>query len=121
MAKKVLIIEDDMDVAKILALRFKNAGFEFAHVADAVNAIKEAQKFRPDMIILDMMLPAGGGQSVLKNLQLSTHTSLIPVIVYTGLDNEDRKKEMESLGVAAYFQKPYDPQRIVEKAIELTG
>ncbi len=119
MAKKVLIIEDDTDVAKILALRFKSAGFEFSHVVDGVNAIKEAQHFKPDVIILDMMLPAGGGLGVLKNLRMSTNTSLIPIIVYTGMDNEERKKEMEALGVEAYIQKPYDPQKIVEKAIEL--
>lgn len=119
MAKKVLIIEDDMDVAKILALRFKAAGFEIAHVVDGMNAIREAQQFKPDIIILDMMLPAGGGWGVLKNLRLSIYTSLTPVIVYTGMEDEARKKEMEAMGVEAYFQKPYDPVKIVEKAQEI--
>jgi DNA-binding response OmpR family regulator len=119
MTMRVLIIEDDMDISKILVLRFKAAGFEVRQAPDGVSAIKEAQQFKPDVITLDMMLPAGGGWGALKNLKLSLYTNTIPIIVYTGMDDELRKKEVEALGIDAYFKKPDDPQKVVEKAIEL--
>ncbi len=119
MDKRVLIIEDDMDISKILALCFKAAGFEVHQALDAIYAIKEALEFKPDVITLDLMLPGGGGWGTLRNLKRSILTSSIPVIIYTGMEDDDRKKEVEALGIDAYFQKPEDHQKIVEKAMEL--
>lgn len=116
MSKKVLIVEDDLDVAKILIVRFRAAGFEIRHVVDGMYAMKEAREFSPNVMVLDLMLPAGGGWGVLRHIRLSSHTSTIPVIVYTGMQDDDRMGEIEELGVQAYFLKPYDPQKIVEKA-----
>ena len=121
MSKRVLIIEDDKDIAKILTVRFRAAGFEIRHAEDGLYGVQQAREFNPDVIVLDMMLPAGGGLGVLKNLQMSVYSNAVPVIVYSGMQDETRKKEVEELGVAAYFQKPYDPQKIVEKAKEIIG
>lgn len=118
-SKKVLIVEDDFDVAKILVVRFRAAGFEIRHVQDGMYAMKEAREFSPNVIVLDLMLPAGGGWGVLRHVRLSSYTSTIPIIIYTGMQEDERMHEIEELGVQDYFLKPYDPQKIVERAEEL--
>lgn len=119
MAHKVLIIEDEPDVAKLLVLRFRAAGFEVRHVPDALFGFMESRSFAPDVIVLDLMLPAGGGLTALQQIRQSVHTSHIPIIVYTGKEDTNYKKQVEECGVQAYFQKPYDHQKIVEKALQL--
>jgi DNA-binding response OmpR family regulator len=61
------------------------------------------------------MLPAGGGQSILQRLKLSTYTNTIPVVVVSGVEGEGPKQQMTKMGVAAYLKKPYDPQALISK------
>lgn len=116
---KVLIIEDDVDTAKLLAIRFHAVGFQTGCAVDGAQGIKEAHKFEPDIIILDLLLPAGGGLSVLKSLELSEYTSRIPVIVYTGMQNKEYEHKVKEYKLAAYIEKPYSLDGIVEKAQEI--
>jgi DNA-binding response OmpR family regulator len=107
MPGKILIIEDDKDMAMILAMRLSKAGFEVHTAQDAAFGVKEAHQFKPQLIILDLMLPAGGGFAVLDRLKLSTHTNQIPVFVLSGAD-ADKKQKVLDLGVQQFIQKPYE-------------
>ncbi len=116
MAKsKILIIEDDPDLRTILVTRLTASGFEVKTAQDGVLAIKEAHSFQPQLIILDLMFPAGGGNSVLRNLKMSNQTSSIPIIVLTAMKNENKKAEVLKLGVAAYLEKPYNPDQLLQE------
>jgi DNA-binding response OmpR family regulator len=119
MSDRILIVEDDQDVARLMAARLASVGYEVRAVVDGALAIKEAQGFRPNLIVLDLMLPAGGGQSVLQRLKLSSHTNTIPVIVVTGVESEESKRQLMKQGVAAYLRKPYEPQALIAKVKEL--
>lgn len=116
MAQKILIIEDDEDQAKILKLRLNSGGFDARSVPDALLAIQEARTFKPELIFLDLMLPGGGGLEVLGRLKLSIYTNKIPIVVMTGMDNEEYKSKVLKIGVEAFVQKPYDTQKMVELA-----
>jgi DNA-binding response OmpR family regulator len=119
MSDRILIVEDDQDVARLMAARLASVGYEVRAVVDGALAIKEAQGFRPNLVVLDLMLPAGGGQSVLQRLKLSSHTNTIPVIVVTGVESEESKRQLMKHGVAAYLRKPYEPQALIAKVKEL--
>ncbi|MBD0305986.1 MAG: response regulator transcription factor [Nitrospiraceae bacterium] len=119
MSDRILIVEDDQDVARLMAARLASVGYEVRAVVDGALAIKEAQGFRPNLVVLDLMLPAGGGQSVLQRLKLSSHTNTIPVIVVTGVESEESKRQLMKQGVAAYLRKPYEPQALIAKVKEL--
>jgi DNA-binding response OmpR family regulator len=108
MSDRILIVEDDQDVARLMAARLASVGYEVRAVVDGALAIKEAQGFRPNLVVLDLMLPAGGGQSVLQRLKLSSHTNTIPVIVVTGVESEESKRQLMKQGVAAYLRKAYE-------------
>jgi DNA-binding response OmpR family regulator len=121
MPHRVLLVEDEVDIAKLLSMRFRAAGFEVRHAVDAIIGMREVRTAPPDVIVLDLMLPGGGGLTVLRQLRRLVQSSHIPVIVYTGMEDESHKCQVEGLDVQAYFQKPLEPQHIVQKALELLG
>lgn len=115
MDKRILIIEDDRELADLMVDRLISEGFETSHVMDGLMGVSEAHKFKPHLIILDLMLPGGGGVSVLDKLKMSTHTRHIPIIVLTGSDNDELKKKVLDRGISSYMQKPYDGKKLVEE------
>jgi DNA-binding response OmpR family regulator len=111
--RKIMIIEDDLDVIKVLHKRLTQQDFEVMVAQDAYQGIALIHKNIPDLIILDLMLPAGGGQAVLKNIKLSNQVKYIPIIVLTGVTDPEYKKKVLSDGVDAYIEKPYDPDNLM--------
>ena len=111
---KILIIEDEIDISKVLNKRLTDAGFKTSVSADAYQGVEMAHQEHPDLIILDLMLPAGGGLSVLKRIRVSTHTKFIPIVVLTGMKDEKYKKEVLDEGVEAYMEKPYEINELLE-------
>ena len=124
MPKKILIIDDDLMLAKLMRRRFITAGYEVLVVPDAILGNQEAHQFKPDIIILDMMLPGGGGLSVLKGLESSVYTAAIPVLVITGLQRDCHEgyfKEISQFQVEGCLEKPFDGAKLlaeVERVLE---
>jgi DNA-binding response OmpR family regulator len=110
---KILIIEDEPDTAKVVTKRLAQGGFEVIVAVDAYEGVKFAHKEKPDLIILDLMLPAGGGFSVLKNIRMTAEIRTTPVVVLTGIKDEDYKQQILDEGVEAYLGKPYDPDVLI--------
>jgi len=111
--EKILIIEDDRDLARLLAARLESAGYESVVTSDAYQGVQFAHKIIPDLIILDLILPAGEGLSVLKRIKLSGYTRGIPVVVLTGIKDEKYKQKVMGEGVEAYLDKPYDADTLI--------
>ena len=105
MAKKVLVIEDDIDAASLLITRLTSSGYEAKAAPDATFATKEIHEFKPDLILLDMMLPAGGGMGVLERMNLSVYTKAIPVIMITGGDIEKYKEQTNKYNIKGALKK----------------
>ena len=116
MRKKILVVEDNEDVALGLAVRLAGAGFEVRSVTTATDGVKAIDLFEPDLVLLDLLVPGGGGYSVLKGLRNAPHTARVPVIVTTGLGDKEYKERIRALGVNAFLDKPYDPEEIIETA-----
>jgi len=87
--KKILIVEDDRHIAELLGIHLSRAGYTVLLAQDAVQAISISQKERPDLIVLDIMLPAGGGEGVLASLKNSFKTSFIPIIATSALPEDE--------------------------------
>lgn len=113
MAKRVLIVDDDPDLAALLRTKLELRGIEVRVALDGPLALQEAQRFRPDLIILDIMFPAGGGLTVLQRLKLSVFTNTKPIVVVTASDEAAIKEKALHLGVAAYIHKPFDTERLI--------
>ena len=110
---KILVIEDERDISAVLRKRFIDYHYDVVCAYDGYQGVKMAHEQMPDLIILDLMMPAGGGLSVLQNIRMAAATATIPVVVLTGMQDEEYKKKLEALGIDGYFEKPYNGEELV--------
>jgi DNA-binding response OmpR family regulator len=115
--KRILIVDDERDIVKALTIRLQRAGYEVVTAFDGAQGIFMAHKENPDLIILDIRMPAGNGFSVAEKLKESTNTLTIPVIFLTGSPEKNSEEKAMALGVRFYVKKPYDPEELLD-AIE---
>lgn len=106
--EKILIVDDDPDLRQALRLRLRANRYETLTAGDGYSAIAQAYKEHPNLIILDLGLPAGDGFVVLDRLQKDDKLSSIPVIVLTARDAQSTEQRVLKSGAAAFFQKPAD-------------
>ena len=112
MAKKVLIIEDDNNIAELLHLYLEKEGFETCVARDGGKGVEQFRAFRPDLILLDIMLPVMDGWSVLKKVREEDAT---PVIMLTAKGEvEDRVSGLES-GADDYVVKPFEMKEVLAR------
>ena len=110
---KILIVDDDPDLKLLLKIHLRANQYDTLQASDGYSAIAVAQKDRPDLIILDLGLPAGDGFVVLKHLRESYTLSNIPVIVLTGRGPELNEQEALQAGATAFFQKPVSDGKLL--------
>lgn len=122
-AMHVLIADDDPTFRLLMQAAFRKDGWQVFVAGDAMQAVMMAgRKPAPDVILLDLNMPAGSGITALERIRLSTRTNGIPVVVVSGAVDEFRMRERaEELKVWAVVEKPVDPDAIIELAREATG
>ena len=112
MAKKVLIVEDDNNIAELLHLYLEKEGFETQVARDGGKGVEMFRSFQPDLVLLDIMLPVMDGWSVLKKIRESGKT---PVIMLTAKGElEDRVTGLES-GADDYIVKPFEMKEVLAR------
>ena len=112
-ARKILIIEDESDVADLLTLNLRKAGYRISTAADGAGGLQKARDDKPDFIILDLMLPKMSGLEVCKILKSDTATAQLPILMLTARAEEiDRIVGLE-FGADDYVTKPFSPREIV--------
>jgi len=116
--KKILIVEDEKELVLGLATLLKAKGYLIVVAYDSLFGISLAHKEKPDLIILDLGLPAGGGLYVLESLKNSVETVDIPVLILTAQQGGDLEEKVKSAGAAAYLHKPFDPELLLSKINE---
>ena len=113
---KLLIVEDEVALAKVLEEKFKKEKYEVKVAGDGMEALEAVPKFKPEIILLDLLLPKKGGLEVLEELKKSGDWKNIPVIVLSNLDDDQNIKKAMKLGAVDYFVKAQHPiKEVVEK------
>jgi DNA-binding response OmpR family regulator len=102
----ILIVDDDPDMLQALRIRLKANGYDVHCAEDGMGAISEARKRVPDLIVLDLGIPAGDGFVVLDSLRASIDLSSIPVVVLSGRDRRANEERVLKAGAKAFLQKP---------------
>jgi DNA-binding response OmpR family regulator len=121
MPKKILVVDDEMDWVQVLVARLQSEGYEVNAAFDGLKAMMQMNKWKPDLVLLDIMMPAGGGLNVLRNARENIKLFSIPVIVLTAKSDEGTRKSAEELKVSGYFVKPVDMDKLKERIKELLG
>jgi DNA-binding response OmpR family regulator len=114
--KKILVIEDEIILAEMYVDKFKEAGYHVLLARDAEMGFAIAKQEKPDLVVLDILLPKGNGLFFLKNLRNDSEIADIDVVAFSNFDDPVIKKEAIILGVKDYLIKTaYTPQGIINK------
>jgi DNA-binding response OmpR family regulator len=119
--KKILVVEDDADVRLGYQILLRANHYDTFVAADSSAAISEARRHLPDLIILDLGLPAGDGFLVLDRLKANTYLSVVPVIVVSARDVRGNKERVLREGARAYVQKPWNDDELLALISQLVG
>jgi len=112
----VLIVEDDEDILQLLEYNFQSAGFDVAVARDGLDAMARIKRQRPDLVLLDIMLPGADGFEVCKTIKRDPKSAQVPVIMLTARGEEvDRIVGLE-LGADDYVVKPFSPRELILRA-----
>jgi len=103
--KRILLVEDDDALANVYQMRLEAEGFTVRRVANGEEALAAALAFKPDLVLLDVMMPKVSGYDVLDILRNTPETANLKVIMLTALSQESDKQRAEALGVDDYMVK----------------
>src|ERR1700682_393762 len=112
--KKILIVDDDADVRNGMHVRLKANHYDTFFAGDALSSMTEARKNEPELIILDLGMPAGDGVAVMERLKSIPALAAIPVIVVSARDVLANKERALKAGAKAYLQKPVDNAELLK-------
>ena len=121
MNKKILVVDDEPKIVQLLSTRLKASGYETFAANDSYQCLKMAREVKPDLILLDMKMPAGGGIQAFENLKSSVYTSNIPVIFITAYPGKEVIKLVKDLGADGFFSKPFKSADLLTKIKNLIG
>lgn len=111
--QRVLVVEDEVDIADLIMFNLQRAGYAVTKAHDGIAGAETAIRERPDLIVLDLMLPGRDGYSVFREVRRDPRTSHIPVIMLTArAQTEDRIQGLEA-GADDYLTKPFSPKELV--------
>lgn len=106
--KLILVADDDKDLITALSIRLRAAGFDVVGAHDGEEAYKKSVEHKPDLIVLDVRMPAGGGFTAIDRLKHSLTTRNIPVIFLTAFDDDEMREQAHAMGCTGYFRKPFN-------------
>jgi DNA-binding response OmpR family regulator len=110
--RRIAVIEDEETIAASLAARLRSEGFEVATAGDGIEGVELCGRFRPDLVILDLMLPGLDGLEVCRRIQRDRH---VPVLMLTARDSEADVELGLGVGGDDYLTKPFSPRELVAR------
>ncbi len=119
MAKKILVIDDDPDTTHFLKTRLEVNKFEVITANDGTEGLEKTKSEKPDLIILDILMPEKDGYTFVKELKYKENIKDVPIIVISGKDT--LKILFEKEGITDYFVKPLDTKELIEKINKRLG
>jgi CheY-like chemotaxis protein len=118
--KTILIIEDDAFFRTIISKEFESDGFNVIEAGDSTEAFKSLENTKPDLILLDILLPGMNGYEILEKIKADKKTADIPIIMLSNLGQKDEIEKAKNLGVEDFMIKVnFVPEEIVQRVREI--
>ncbi|MCX8015677.1 MAG: response regulator [candidate division WOR-3 bacterium] len=117
--KKILVVEDDFNLAQLIKFRLENSGFQVIIAADGLEMFRALRSGKPDLIVLDVMLPKIDGFKLCGLIKNYEPYKEIPIIIFTARSGEESKEIALKIGADAYITKPFDAKVLLDKINEL--
>lgn len=118
---RVLLVDDEPDLVQMVSVRLTAAGYEVVPAYDGQQALDQVKQNRPDLIILDLMLPKLDGYKVCRLLKFDERTKTIPVLIFTARAQVEDVTLATECGADAYLTKPFEAKTLLDKLQELLG
>lgn len=112
---KVMVVEDESDIREILKNLLEEEGFQVVALDNGLNLMEEIQSNRPDLLLLDQILPGKTGVEAVREVRASQNFGRLPIIMVTGLSGEDDKVNALDLGADDYVTKPFYPKELAAR------
>ncbi|MGY8963647.1 MAG: response regulator transcription factor [Rhodospirillales bacterium] len=113
LSKHILVVEDEPDTAELLEFHLENAGYKVTIAEDGYEALKKIHKLRPDLLILDLMIPEIDGFEVCRLIRKDPANESLPVMICTAKSDETSKIQGLDFGADDYVTKPFSPREVV--------
>ena len=114
MKKSVVIIEDEPFIIEALTFLLENEGLDVRSISDGANAIDFIIKSKPNLVILDIMLPNVSGMKILEDIRSMDEISNLPVLMLTAKGQKKDRRAAEEAGVSKFMTKPFDNQELIK-------
>jgi CheY-like chemotaxis protein len=118
-AATVLVVDDDPVIQRLLKVNFEMEGYNVVIASDGVEGLERARSERPDIIVLDVMMPKLSGLDVAKALKSDPETSSIPVLLLSAKAQEADLRAGDQTGADGYLTKPFDPLHLLQRVEDL--
>src|SRR5580765_3974757 len=112
---RVLVVEDDPDIAMLLARSLARAGFAVDQISSGADVLPTLRRGQPDLLLLDLMLPGLGGIDICRALRADPSTAALPIIMLTARAEESDRIVGLELGADDYITKPFSPNEVVAR------
>ncbi len=127
MKKKILVVDDDVDLVEAMRITLENAGFDVVDAQDGTSGLAKARSEKPDLIILDVMMDTQDeGFHVAYQLRSEPGTKDVPIIMLSAVTQQtgykfDKNQDSDFLPVSEFLEKPIDPRKLVDKVRQHLG
>ncbi len=118
-ANKILISEDSTSIREMLTVLFEEEGYTVISAEDGIEALNKARSERPDLIVLDLMMPRMDGFKVCRMLKFDESYKDIPILMLTARSSANDRLMGEEVGADAYLIKPFEPDELLKEVEEL--
>jgi DNA-binding response OmpR family regulator len=115
----ILSVDDERDVTELVSFHLSKAGYEVITAASGREALERVQRRKPDLIVLDLMLPDIDGFGVCEILRRHSATAVIPIVILTAWATNDARHLGLELGALDYLTKPFSPKELVQRVARL--
>ena len=121
MNKKILIVDDEQDLVEATAVRLEKSGYEVVRAYDAKEAIDAVSREKPDLILLDNMLPHSSGLGLLEMFKSFGSAMLTPVVLMTASISDDIRKKALAAGATDFIAKPVSSEELLRTITKILG
>lgn len=110
---KILVVDDEPELVKAIEIRLRASGYQVEVAYDGEEGIKKAMEFKPDLIILDIVMPKISGYEVCKILKSNEETRHIPILILTASQQRELEKKCLALGAKIALMKPFETEELL--------
>ena len=112
--KTILIVDDEEDIRELVEITLEDSQYHLCTAGDGKAGLEAIQQQRPDLVILDWMMPRLSGLEVVRKLREDPRTASIPVVFLTSQDASDHQEDVRALGIFSYLHKPFSPLELIQ-------